>query len=74
MIDDVGPTFDESRAHRSVDEPHDAVMTKQQHSGEITDSRPRAFAMSADGEQQLVLGRRNPNRGGLLLTPPHETA
>jgi hypothetical protein len=54
-----------------VDQFHDAVVAQQQVVGDLPDRRGRAV-VAPDGEQQLVLRRREPGGAGLLLAPMEE--
>lgn len=56
----------------SVDELHGRVMTQEQVTGEVADRR--VVTMTSDREEELVLGRRETGRLGLLLAPPQEAA
>ena len=51
-----------------------AVVAQQQIVGHLADRRPPPVGVAADRQQQLVLGRRQPSRLGLLLAPAHETS
>jgi CBS domain-containing protein len=47
------------------------VVPEQEMLGDVADGR-RSVRMAADGQQELVLGRRDPGVEGLLLAPVHE--
>ena len=71
LITRVGSPFDESRAHRSVDQPDDAVVPQQEVIRHLTDRRGTT-AVAPDREQQLVLGGRDAGVDRLLLAPVQE--
>lgn len=55
-----------------IDEPNGAVMSKQQRLGDLADRRAARLPTSTDRQEELMLGRRQPGRNGLLLAPVHE--
>jgi hypothetical protein len=66
----IGYSFDEPGRCSAVDELDDAVVAQQQVTGDFPDRRRRA--LTADREQELVLGPGEPDRLGLILAPPLE--
>jgi hypothetical protein len=71
LITRVGSSFDESRAHRSVDESDDAVVPQQQVICDVAHRRRRT-GMASDREEQLVLRRGDAGVDCLLLAPVQE--
>jgi hypothetical protein len=65
---------DEPSALRPVDQADRAVMAQEQVLGHVADRRAAPIGMTSNGEQQLVLGRRDAGRLGLLLAPAQEAA
>ena len=65
---------DEPGGLRSVDQPDRAVMAQEQVLGHVADRRTAPIGMTSNGEQQLMLGRRDAGRLGLLLAPAQEAA
>ncbi len=59
MVVGVDVPINQPGLHRAIHEPHCAVVTQQQRLGEIADRRRIATGMTADGEQHLMLGRRD---------------
>ena len=62
------------RLLRPVDQPHRAVVAQQQVARDVADGGARLPFVSADGEQELVLGRRQSRPFGLLFAPVQEAA
>jgi hypothetical protein len=50
------------------------VVAEQQIVGYLADRRTLGIAVTADGEQQLMVCRRQPRGQGLLGAPPLEMA
>jgi hypothetical protein len=57
-----------------VDEADGAVVAEKQVVGGLADGRASRVGVAANGEQQLVLGGREPSLSGLLLAPALEAA
>jgi nucleotide-binding universal stress UspA family protein len=68
----VDRTLHEPDALGAPDQLDDAVVAQQKMVGDVSDRR-RAV-VSRDGQQQLVLGGREPDGPGLPLRPPFEAA
>ena len=58
----------------AIDEPDRAVMAQHEVAGDVADGRSARVVMTADGEQQLVLGRGEARGLGVLLAPAQEPA
>jgi hypothetical protein len=63
---------DEPGGLGSIDQADCAVVAQQQVFGHVADGRPAPIGMTPNGEQQLVLSRRDAGRLGLLLAPAQE--
>ena len=63
--------FDKQSGLCAVDQLDHAVMAQEEVIGNLPDRR-RLRPMAADREEQLVLGGRQPNLSGLVLTPSLE--
>src|SRR6185295_12061125 len=61
--------FDQPRLGRPVHEAHRAVVPQHEIAGDVADGRPTIAVVPAHGEQELVLGRRQPCLLRLLLAP-----
>src|SRR5947209_5484995 len=55
-----------------LDQPDGAVVTDEEVAGHVGDGGPLRPRMTADGDEQLVLGGAQPHLGGLLLAPGQE--
>lgn len=66
----VGRSLDEAGRDGAVDELHSAVVAQQQVLRHLADRR--RLAVTADGQQQLVLGAGEANRPRLVLAPVQE--
>src|SRR5947207_15980152 len=73
MVRGVDVPFDQARLSCPVDESDDAVVPEKEMLGDLADRRGAA-GMPADGQQQLVLGGRDPRVERLLLAPVHEAS
>lgn len=69
MVGLVSALDDETRSFGPVDESNCAVMAKEQVLCDVTDRRKTVARVAADGEHQLVMGRRNARRFCLMLAP-----
>src|SRR5580658_8146091 len=58
----------------AVNEAHSAVMAQEQMVGHLSDCRPPGISVTPDGEQELMLRRRESRFTGLLLAPALEMA
>jgi H+/Cl- antiporter ClcA/CBS domain-containing protein len=67
----VATAHDQPGGDRTVDQPHRAVVLQHEVLGNVADGR-RAAAVAADGEQELVLRRGQPDRLRLLPAPGDE--
>ena len=45
------------------------MVLQQQIPGDVTDRRPAGIVVAADGQQKLVMSRRQPDDLGLLFAP-----
>ena len=63
---------DEPGGLRPVDQADGSVVAQKEVLGHVADGRSAPVGMTPDGEQQLVLGRRDAGRLGLLLAPAQE--
>ena len=72
MASQVALACHETRALCAVDKTHDAVVAQHKRLGELADRRPVLCAAAAYREQQLMLGRSEVVRLGLLLAPVQE--
>lgn len=70
LVLDVVDPLDQTCGDGSIHELDDAVVSEQQVLGHLADRRRPT--VTADGEQQLVLGARQPDRLGLVLAPTQE--
>ena len=70
----IGVTFDEAFALCSVDQLHGAVVSERQIVRHFGDRRPPPAGMPPHGEQELVLGGRQPGGAGAVGTPAQEAA
>src|SRR5262245_36853904 len=68
----IGPALHEPCLLRTVDQADGAVVPQLQMLRDVTDGRGLPVCVTADGEQQLVLGRSQSGRGRLLLAPMQE--
>ena len=62
----VRPALDEAGGGRAVDQADRAVVAEQQAVGDIADGRPAGIRVAADGQQELVLRRRQPDASAWL--------
>ena len=67
LVVDVVDTLDQTSRNGSIHELDDAVVSEQQVLSHLADRR--RTSVTADCEQQLVLGARQPDRLGLVLAP-----
>jgi hypothetical protein len=65
---------DQSGLLGAVDEPHRAVGAQHEVPGDIADRWSVLIAVTADREQELVLGGRQAGGLGVLLAPAQEPA
>jgi hypothetical protein len=63
---------DQSVPGGAVDQADRAVVAQDQVAGEIADRGAGRIGMALDRQQQLVPGRGQPGRPGLLLAPAQE--
>lgn len=68
------PALDHPERLGTADEFGCAVMPQQQMVGDVAHRGSIVAAMTPDGEQQLVLRRRQTHLTGLLLAPTEEAA
>lgn len=68
----VASARDEARGIGAVDETDGGVMAQEQVVGDLADRRSPWIRVAADGEQELMLGRRQPGGCRLLLAPAQE--
>ena len=57
-----------------IDQTDDAVMAQEEIVGHFADRRTPWVGVTADGQEQLVLCRREPGGSSLLLAPPLKVA
>lgn len=57
-----------------VDQADRTVVLEPEDAGDFADRGAAPVVVASDGEQQLVLGRREARRRSLLLTPREEPA
>lgn len=74
LVVGVASAFDEAEVLGPVDETNGAVVPDEEGPGDVGDGRAPAVGVAADGEQELVLGRRHVESGGLLLAETAEAA
>ena len=72
MVATVRLSTDETGELGAVDELDNAVVAQEHMVGDVPDSG--VTAVSADREQQLILGRRDPGVDRLLFAPVQELA
>lgn len=72
MIVRILGTPHQTGGHRPVREPHSAVVTQHEQSGDVADRRAPRILEPADGQQELMLSRRDAGRLGQLLAPVEE--
>jgi hypothetical protein len=72
LVVPVGSTADQPRGFGPVDEFDGAVVAEQECLGDVSDRRPIPIRLTPNREQQLVLGRSEPDGHGLLLAPVQE--
>jgi len=65
----VGPAQDQPGGHGPVDQLDGAVVAHQQVAGDLPDGGAARVGVPTDGQQQLVLGRGDAGRLGLLPAP-----
>ncbi len=70
----IAHPLDQLGRHGPVHQPDGAVVAEQEVVGHLADGRAAAVRMSPDGQQQLVLRRRQPGGFRLLLAPAEEAA
>ena len=70
----VAAAGDQARLLGPVDQADGAVVAEQEVVGHLADRRPARVGVAPDGQQELVLGRRQPGCLGLLLAPAQEAA
>ena len=70
----IGLAPDQSGRFRPVDELDRAVVPEQEDVGDLPDGRAVAARTPPDGEQELVLRRREADFHGLGLAPVQESA
>ena len=63
---------DQSSLLGAIDQSDRTVVTQDEVAGDIADGRSARVAVTADGEQQLVLGGREACGLGVLLAPAQE--
>ena len=74
LVVGVDGARDETGGLGAVDELHRAVVTQEQMVGDVADGRAERVVVAADGEEQLVLRRREPGFACLALAPAEEAA
>ncbi len=72
MVVRVAYPLDQLGRHRPVHQPDGAVVAQQEVVGDLTDGRAAAVRVPPDGEQELLLRRRQSRRLSLLLAPAHK--
>lgn len=70
----VADAGDETGGVSSVDQPDRTVVAEQEIVGQLADGRPPGVVMAFHGQKELVLGRCQARRPGLLLAPALEAA
>ncbi|MEA2564136.1 MAG: hypothetical protein QOH06_5640 [Acidobacteriota bacterium] len=64
--------FDQVRGLRPVHQAHGAVVAQEEVAGRVADGRPARVLVAADGQEELVLGGRQPGGFGLFGAPMKE--
>ncbi len=72
MVVGVRNTLDQAGGNGPVDQAHGAVMTEEQVVGHVADRGRIGTAMTADGQEQLMLGGRQARFGRPVLAPSQE--
>ncbi len=72
MIFGIADPLDETCGNRPVDESYGAVMAQEQIVGHLAHRRAPSVAVTPDGEEELMLGRRKTSLLCLLLAPTQE--
>ena len=70
----VAHPLDQPGRYGPVDEADGAVVAEEEVVGHLADRRPPVVGVPSDGQQQLLLRRRQPGPLGLLLAPAEEPA
>lgn len=68
----VFQALDQAGGLRPVDKAHGAVVAQEEVAGQVADGRPARVLVAADGQEELVLGGRQPGGLGLLGAPMKE--
>ena len=66
--------LDQARGFRPVHQADGAVVAQEEVAGHVADGRPARVLVAADGQEELVLGGRQPGGFGLLGAPVQEPA
>jgi hypothetical protein len=72
MVGPIMTSLDETGGFGPIDETDRAVVAKEQVVGDVADRRSACVATPANGQHELVLGRRESDRTRLLLGPSEE--
>lgn len=64
--------LDQARGLRPVHQAHGAVVAQEKVAGRVANGRPARVLVAADGQEELVLGGRQPGGFGLLCAPMKE--
>src|SRR5205823_7775074 len=74
LVVGIPRSFDQARGNGAVNQLHRTVVPEQQVTGSLADGGTSGVFVATDGEQQLMLGRSEPHRGRLILTPSQESS
>lgn len=74
MVIVVSSPSDQTRRVSTVDEPDGAVVQKEQVISDLSNSRATRITVSPNGQQQLMLSRRESRGTSLALAPALEMA
>lgn len=72
VVPAVGEAADEPGLHGAIDQLDGAVVAEQEVGRDVADARCRSVA--SDRQEELVLGRREPDLMSLVLAPVKEPA
>jgi hypothetical protein len=74
LVVGVAAAFDEAEVLGAVDESDGAVVADHEGPGDIGDRRAAGVVVASDRQQELVLGRRHAEIGGLFFAEMAEAA